>query len=70
MEFIQIAKTIKKDIEQIECHECEDAKLTFKTVLLEDDFMLEEGGYATVDAYCKRCETVSAVVVKLIASDE
>ena len=61
--FINIASGLKCEIEEITCVNCNQAKLSFKSVEFDDDFKCLDGDELAIDAVCKACKTYSKVVV-------
>lgn len=63
--FINIASDLKVEIETITCVNCNQVKLSFKSVEFDEDFKTLDGNELTVDAFCKACRTDSKVIVHI-----
>ena len=61
---IEFVTDIKNQIEVVPCYDC-GTKLIFKSVEFDENFKWGEEAVATVDVYCKSCDTYPTVVLQI-----
>lgn len=61
--FINISKKMKREVEEITCENCGQAKLSFVSAEYDEDFIGVDGEELTVDTFCNACKVNSKVLL-------